>query len=169
MCAGFDAQIAAATHRREIGSRRTPAPPLVCRRLIETDAFLRRPIVVGIRRDSSRAAGLDEFATELPDVTRLRDSQRSAGTAGVGSGEHVGGLLFQTVTGTRFQFVPYRGGGPAMQDLVAGQIDMMISGPAPALPQVRAGSIKAYAVAARSRLRAAPDIPTADEAGASGF
>jgi len=100
---------------------------------------------------------------------KANPDRASAGTAGVGSGEHIGGLLFQTVTGTRFQFVPYRGGGPAMQDLVAGQIDMMISGPAPALPQVRAGSIKAYAVAARSRLRAAPDIPTADEAGAPGF
>ena len=54
---------------------------------------------------------------------KANPDRASAGTAGVGSGEHVGGLLFQTVTGTRFQFVPYRGGGPAMQDLVAGQID----------------------------------------------
>jgi tripartite-type tricarboxylate transporter receptor subunit TctC len=73
------------------------------------------------------------------------------------------------MTGTHFQFVPYRGGGPAMQDLVAGQIDMMISGPTLALPQVRASSIKSYAVTAKARLAAAPDIPTVDEAGAPGF
>jgi tripartite-type tricarboxylate transporter receptor subunit TctC len=93
----------------------------------------------------------------------------SAGTAGIGSGEHVSGLLFQKLTGTHFQFVPYRGGAPAMQDLVAGQIDMMISGPTLSLPQVRAGGVKAYAVTAKMRLAAAPDIPTVDEAGAPGF
>ena len=90
----------------------------------------------------------------------------SAGTAGIGSGEHVSGLLFQRITGTNFQFVPYRGGGPAMQDLVAGQIDMMISGPTLSLAHIRAGSIKPYAVTAKMRLTAAPDIPTVDEAGA---
>jgi tripartite-type tricarboxylate transporter receptor subunit TctC len=93
----------------------------------------------------------------------------SAGTAGIGSGEHVSGLLFQSLTGTHFQFVPYRGGGPAMQDLVAGQIDTMISGPTLSLPQVRAGSIKSYAVTSKTRLAAAPDIPTVDEAGLPGF
>ena len=68
-------------------------------------------------------------------------------------------------TGTRFQFVPYRGAGPAMQDLVAGQIDLMFDQAANSLPQVRAGKIKAYAVTAKTRLAAAPDIPTVDEAG----
>jgi tripartite-type tricarboxylate transporter receptor subunit TctC len=100
---------------------------------------------------------------------KANPGRASAGTAGIGSGEHVSGLLFQSMTGTRFQFVPYRGGGPAMQDLVAGNIDMMISGPTLSLPQVRAGSVKSYAVAAKSRLAAAPEIPTADEAGAPGF
>jgi len=65
--------------------------------------------------------------------------------------------------------VPYRGAAPAMQDLVAGQIDMIIDSPTITLPQVRAGTIKAYAVAAESRLAAAPDIPTVDEAGLPGF
>src|SRR6516164_3427603 len=80
------------------------------------------------------------------------------------AGSHVAGTLFQKETGTRFAFVPYRGGGPAMQDLVAGQIDLMIIQAAVALPQVRAGAIKAYAVTASSRFPAAPDIPTVDEA-----
>ena len=77
--------------------------------------------------------------------------------------------FFQKETGTRFQFVPYRGAGPAMQDLIAGQIDLMILDPPTSLPQVRAGSIKAYAVTAKTRLAAAPDIPTVDEAGLPGF
>ena len=91
------------------------------------------------------------------------------GTAGVGSPQHVFGVLFQNVTGTRFQFVHYRGSAPAMQDLVAGRIDMMIADQVTSLPQLRAGNIKAYAFTGRSRLAAAPDLPTAEEAGLSGF
>ncbi len=85
------------------------------------------------------------------------------------AGSHVAGILFQKETGTRFAFVPYRGGAPAMQDLVAGQIDMMIIQAAVALPQVRGGAIKAYAVTAKSRFAAAPDIPTVNEAGLPGL
>jgi tripartite-type tricarboxylate transporter receptor subunit TctC len=93
----------------------------------------------------------------------------SAGTVGTGSAEHVGGIFFQNTTGTRLQFVPYRGAAPAMQDLVAGRIDMIIENQTTTLPQVRAGTIKAYAVTSKSRLVAAPDIPTVDEAGLPGF
>jgi tripartite-type tricarboxylate transporter receptor subunit TctC len=93
----------------------------------------------------------------------------SAGTAGVGAADHVGGALFQAVTGTRFPFVPYRGAGPAVQDLVAGQIDIMIESPTPTLPQIRSGQIKAFAVAAKSRLAAAPEVPSVDEAGLPAF
>ena len=91
------------------------------------------------------------------------------GTAGVGSPPHLGGVLLQNATAARLQFVPYRGGSPYIQDLVAGQIDMVIDNPANSLPQLRAGTIKAYAVTARSRMAAAPDIPTVDEAGLPGL
>jgi tripartite-type tricarboxylate transporter receptor subunit TctC len=91
------------------------------------------------------------------------------GTAGVGSIGHVGGALFQKITGTRIQHVPYRGAGLAMQDLVAGQLDIAIDSPITSLPQVRAGAIKAYAVTAKSRLASAPEIPTADQAGLPGL
>lgn len=84
-------------------------------------------------------------------------------------GQHAVGVLFQRETGTRFQFVPYRGGAPAFQDLVAGRIDLLISQAAGALPQVRAGTVKAYAVMARRRLASAPAIPTVDEAGIPGL
>jgi tripartite-type tricarboxylate transporter receptor subunit TctC len=100
---------------------------------------------------------------------KANPGKATAGNAGVGSLEHVGGVLFQNVTGTSLQLVPYRGAAPALQDLVAGQIDMMIDGALVVLPQVRAGTIKALAVTAKSRLAAAPDIPTVDDAGLSGF
>lgn len=106
---------------------------------------------------------------ELIEWLRRNPEKASVGTSGVGGPSHVGGLLFQRATGTRFQLVPYRGAGPAMQDLVGGQVDMMISGASVALPQVRTGSIKAYAIAARQRSSAAPDVPTADEAGLPEF
>jgi tripartite-type tricarboxylate transporter receptor subunit TctC len=91
------------------------------------------------------------------------------GTAGAGSAEHVVGASFQRETGTRFGFVPYRGGGQIMQDLIGGQIDILIGVTAISLSQVQAGNVKAYAVTAQRRLAAAPDIPTVDEAGLSGF
>jgi tripartite-type tricarboxylate transporter receptor subunit TctC len=85
------------------------------------------------------------------------------------AGTQVAGILFQKESGTQFVLVPYRGGGPAMQDLVAGHIDMMLIQAAVALPQVREGAIKAYAVMAGSRFAAAPNIPTVDEAGLPGL
>lgn len=102
-------------------------------------------------------------------IVWLKGNPDKASQAIPTAGSHVAGILFQKETGTRFAFVPYRGGGPAMQDLVAGQIDLMIIQAAVALPQVRAGAIKAYAVTASSRFPAAPDIPTVDEAGLPGI
>ena len=91
------------------------------------------------------------------------------GTSGVGSVGHVNGIHFQKVTGTRFRFVPYRGIAPTMQDLVAGQIDMMITSTTDVIPQVRAGTIKAFAVSTDRRVAALPEIPTVDEAGLPGY
>jgi len=79
------------------------------------------------------------------------------------------GAYFQQSTGTRIQFVPYRGAAPAMQDLLAGHIDLMFDQAANTLPQLRAGKIKAYAVAAKKRLGMSPDVPTMEESGVSGF
>jgi tripartite-type tricarboxylate transporter receptor subunit TctC len=93
----------------------------------------------------------------------------SAATQGTGGSSHLGGLLFQRATGTRFQFVPYRGGAPAIQDLVGGQVDFMVASTGDSAQQVRAGTIKAYAVTAKSRSASVPDIPTVDEAGLPGF
>jgi tripartite-type tricarboxylate transporter receptor subunit TctC len=100
---------------------------------------------------------------------KANPDRASQGTVGVGSPHHVAGAFFQKQTGTRFQFVPYRGAAAAMQDLVAGRIELMIDSPTIVMPQVRGGTIKGYAVAAATRLAVAPDIPTVDEAGLPGF
>jgi tripartite-type tricarboxylate transporter receptor subunit TctC len=92
-----------------------------------------------------------------------------AGTSGAGTPGHVGGVLFQAATDTRFQFVPYRSSGLVMQDLLAEQIDMAILDPVTSLPQILAGKIKAYAVMAKSRLPGVSNVPTIDEAGLPGF
>jgi tripartite-type tricarboxylate transporter receptor subunit TctC len=99
----------------------------------------------------------------------LKSNKASAGTAGIGSASHVGGLYFETLTGAKLTFVPYRGTAPAIQDLMGGQTDLMFDQAANSLPYVRSGSIKAYAVTSKTRLAAAPDIPTVDEAGLPGF
>ena len=116
-------------------------------------------------RKSIPANDLREFIAWL----KANPNTASQGSAGAGSLGHIGGVYFQNVTGTRIQHVPYRGSAPAMQDLVAGQIDMMIDAPVVILPLVRAGTIKAFAVLAEHRLAQAADVPTADEAGLPGF
>jgi len=107
--------------------------------------------------------------TELIAWLRANPDKASEGTAGAGSPQHIAGVYFQQETGTRFQFVPYRGVAPAMLDLMAGQLDFMIDQATNSLPQVVAGKIRAYAVTAKTRLAAAPEIPTVDEAGLPGF
>jgi tripartite-type tricarboxylate transporter receptor subunit TctC len=105
----------------------------------------------------------------LIDWLKANPDKASQGHPGLGSTPHLMGIQFQKLTGTRYQFVPYRGAAPAMQDLVAGQIDIMFIRAENSLPQVRAGTIKAYAVMDKGRLASAPDIPTADEAALPGF
>jgi len=102
---------------------------------------------------------------ELIDWLKANPGRALQGTAGPGSVSHVAGVLFQKQTGTSFHFVPYRGASQILPDLVAGRIDIRIDLAASALSFIRAGAIKPYAVMARSRLPAAADIPTVDEAG----
>jgi tripartite-type tricarboxylate transporter receptor subunit TctC len=106
---------------------------------------------------------------ELIAWLKANPGKASQGTSGVGGTSDIAGIFFQKKTGTRFQLVPYSGAAAMMRDLLAGQIDLMIDFAANSLPQVRAGAIKAYAVTAPSRLPAAPEIPTVDEAGLPGF
>ncbi len=106
---------------------------------------------------------------ELIAWIKANDGRVTAGTAGVGSGSHFSGVYFGQLIGTKFQFVPYRGTGPALLDLVAGQIDIIVDQASNSLAQVKSGKIRAYAIMSNKRLAAAPEIPTVDEAGLPGF
>src|SRR5450631_1562830 len=122
------------------------------------------PMIV-VTRKNFPAANLKELIERL----KANPGKISAGTAGAGSGSHIASLLLQSLTGVQLSFVPYRGTGPALQDLVAGQIDMIIDQASNCLPQVRQGTIKAFAVTAPERLASATDIPTTAEAGLPGL
>ena len=106
---------------------------------------------------------------ELLEWLRSRSAPAAAGTAGAGSGSHIAGLYFENLTGIKLQYVPYRGTGPAMNDLVAGQIDLIVDQLSNSIQQVRGGTIRAYAVTDAKRVESAADIPTVDEGGLPGF
>ena len=123
------------------------------------------PLII-VARKTMPARDLKEFIAWL----KADPNSATQGTTGAGGISTVGGLFFQKETDTRFRFVPYRVGlGAAMQDLVAGHIDFMIDTAANSLLQVRAGTIKAFAVTGRKRLAGAPDIPTVGEEGLPGL
>jgi tripartite-type tricarboxylate transporter receptor subunit TctC len=109
-------------------------------------------------------------ATNLNELIDWLKANPARAAAGIGSMAHrVSAVYFQNLTGTRFTLVPYRGAAPAMQDMMAGQIQLMFDQAATSLPLVRSGSTRPYAVTAATRLAAAPDLPTVDEAGLPGF
>lgn len=108
-------------------------------------------------------------AKELIPWMKANADKLSFAHAGVGSGAYLCGLQLQKVVGTKLAFVPYRGTGPAMTDLVAGQIDAMCDQSTNAIPQIAAGTIKAFAVTGGVRLPGAPDVPTSIEAGIPDF
>jgi len=102
-------------------------------------------------------------------IAWAKSNGASVGTSGTGAVTHVAGILFQNLTGAQLRYVPYRGAGPALQDLVAGQIDLMFDQASNSLPHVRSGRIRAYAVMDERRLAVASDLPTVDEAGLPKF
>jgi tripartite-type tricarboxylate transporter receptor subunit TctC len=126
--------------------------------LITTQPYL----IVG--RKTLPADDLKSLITWL----KANGDKATEATSGAGTPAHLAGMLFQKETGTHFQFVPYRGLAPAMQDVVAGQVDLIFDSPVSSLPQIRGGTVKAFAVMAKKRASAAPDIPTVDEAGLPG-
>jgi len=120
------------------------------------------PLLIAASK-ATPASDLREF------VNLLRANPDKASAAVPGSASHVASVFFQRETGTRFRLVPYRGAGPAIQDLAQGRIDMALLAAGAPLPHVRSGGFKAYAVSAKRRLAVAPDIPTVVEAGFPGL
>ena len=109
-------------------------------------------------------------AKDLPElIAWLKANPNKASAAIFSPGSHLLTALFQKQTGTQFALVPYRGGAPATQDLMAGQIDLMLGGAPDQVPLMRVGSVKAYAVTSDARLVLAPEIPTFVEIGLPGL
>jgi len=106
---------------------------------------------------------------ELIAWLKANPGKANVGIPGAGSTGNLAGISFEQTTGTSFQFVQYRGDGPAVQDLMAGQIDMMIEPSSNFVAQVQAGTVKPMAVTAKTRHPGMPDVPTVDEAGLPGF
>jgi tripartite-type tricarboxylate transporter receptor subunit TctC len=108
-------------------------------------------------------------STELIAWLKANPGKALVGIVGIGGAGHLAALMFQKTADVHVQFIPYRGAAPRTQDLLAGQIDLAFDQAANALPHVRSGSLRAFMVTAKTRLKVAPDIPTVDEVGLSGF
>jgi len=132
---------------------------------LEPVALLPSNPMIIVSKNAVPAKSLKELIAWL----KAQPSPPTAGTAGAGSGSHIAGLYFENVAGIKLQYVPYRGTGPAMNDLVAGQIDLIVDQTSNSISQVRAGNIRAYAVTDTKRVDSAADIPTTEEAGLPKF
>jgi tripartite-type tricarboxylate transporter receptor subunit TctC len=148
-----------------VGSGATYALQYDLHKDLEPVAYIATSPTWMVARKNFPAADMKEMIAWL----KANPDKASAATVGTGSGSHLCGLYLQKNTGVSFQFVPYRGGAPASQDLVAGNVDFMCDLAANSLPFVRSGQIKAYAVMAKARWFAAPDVPTIEEMGVPGL
>jgi tripartite-type tricarboxylate transporter receptor subunit TctC len=106
---------------------------------------------------------------ELIAWFKANQSKASIGTGGAGTPSHLSGVTFQKMIDASGQIVHYKGSAPAMQDMLGGIIDVMFDQAANSLPQIRTGKVKPFAVTSKTRLLAAPEIPTVDEAGLPGL
>ncbi|MFD4841460.1 Bug family tripartite tricarboxylate transporter substrate binding protein [Achromobacter sp. NPDC058515] len=104
-----------------------------------------------------------QSVADLIAAAKAEPGKLNYGSGGVGSSQHLAGAMFKHLTGADVLHIPYKGSGPAVSDLLAGQVDMMID--TGSLAQVQAGALRALAVASRTRLPALPDVPTFEEAG----
>src|SRR4029079_19415867 len=102
-------------------------------------------------------------------ASKAEPNKWSYGTSGVGGPHHLSGEYFKSVTGASLLHIPYKGGGPAMTDLMGGQVPMLFSSLGPAVGAVKGGKIRALAVTSLTRSAAFPDVPTMDELGLKGF
>jgi len=106
---------------------------------------------------------------ELIAYVKANKDKVTYANAGVGAASHLCGMLLMTAIGTDVTTVPYKGTGPALTDLMGGQVNFMCDQTTNTTPQIKGGKVKAYAVTTKERLKSLPDVPTAEEAGLKGF
>ena len=106
---------------------------------------------------------------ELIDYAKANPGKLNFGSAGNGTSHHLAGELFKTLTGTQLTHVPYKGAGPMMQDLIAGQVDMAFDGMGTSAQQIKGGKLRPLAVTTLKRSPLIPEVPTMAEAGVAGY
>lgn len=127
--------------------------------LIATQPFL------VVARKSMPANNLEELLGWI----KANPEKATQGHAGIGSPGHVSGIFLQNATGLKWAMVAYRSAGPALQDVLTGNIDIALDTPATSRPHIEAGGLKAYATTSRARIAAFPNLPTVEEAGVPGY
>jgi tripartite-type tricarboxylate transporter receptor subunit TctC len=126
--------------------------------------ILRSPFVMVVQ-----AATGAKTVKDLIAMAKAKPGEITLANTGVGSGPHLAGVLFAIMTGTSLNNIPYKGGGPAIQDLIAGRVNILITTPLAAMPHVQTGRLRALAVTSAKRASTLPDIPTLAEAGVAGY
>jgi tripartite-type tricarboxylate transporter receptor subunit TctC len=123
------------------------------------------PQVIVVNPERVKAATLQELVASA----RANPGTLTYGSAGNGTSHHLAGELFKQTAGVEIEHVPYKGAGPALQDLIGGQIDMMFDGLGSSATHIKSGRIRPLAVASASRVPLLPDVPTVAEAGVQGY
>lgn len=130
------------------------------------------PVTIAVRMPMALVVNPSEPIKNVQDLisfAKANPNKLTFGSAGTGTTQHLAGELFKSMTGVKITHVPYRGGAPAMTDLLGGQISMMFVQAPSALQQVKSGRIRAIAVDGAKRDPDMPDVPTADESGVKGY
>lgn len=122
------------------------------------------PNVMVMNTERAKALGINSVA-DFIRVAKAKPGQFNMASSGNGTSIHLAGELFKTMTGTFMTHIPYRGSGPALMDMVAGNMDVMFDNLPSSMPQIKAGKLKALAVTSAQRSAALPDVPTIEEAG----
>jgi tripartite-type tricarboxylate transporter receptor subunit TctC len=125
---------------------------------------LRAPFVLVVSAASSA-----KTTKELIALAKAKPGELALANTGIGSGPHLAGVLFASMTGTTLNYIPYKGGGPAIQDLIAGRVQALITTPLAAVPHVQTGRLRLLGVTSAKRAPALPDVPTLAESGVAGY
>lgn len=125
---------------------------------------LRTPFVLVVAASSPA-----KTVTDLVNLAKAKPGEIALANTGIGSGPHLAGVLFASMTGTRLNYIPYKGGGPAIQDLAAGRVQALLTTTLAAMPHVQAGRLRALGVTSPARWPSLPDLPTINESGVPGY
>ena len=161
---GYTLFLASATHSINPGLRRGKLPYDSIKDFAPITLVADSPLVF-IANPALGVSGIKELVA----VAKARPGRINYASSGPGTGGHLSVELLKFQTGIDLVHVPYKGAGPALIDLIGGQVQVMCTSPLPAMPHVKSGKLKALGMTSRTRSRAAPEVPTVAEQGLPGF